>query len=421
MTEPGRNDPCPCGSGKKYKKCCLPQKQAAVLGDLNWIRMRRTEGELIHVLLKHLEKHYGSTAVPEAWNDFTVGVGLTMDPDETPEVDSAFPPWLLFNWTPDPNEERPDGELPEMPVALHYLQHKPERDDSFQKRLITEACSQPYSFFQVTDTIPGKHLMLRDILLDREVTVHERQSSSTLSKGNILFSRVITMGGDSVMLGAAPVMIPGRFIDQIIGLREQMARNRTIHCDTLHDYNIELRQLYFDLREECLYPSAPEVQNTDGDPLQMTKIHYALKCPVNDALAALLPLTLETDPNEFRDEGEYDARGALVAIDIPWLKKGNKKHTGWDNTIMGHLEIKRNRLTVAVNSQVRAEMIEAEIERLLGNKAELKNREIESLASLQEKANRRSAGNVPSPEDSRRWPTNTGGPGPISQFPPWMV
>jgi preprotein translocase subunit SecA len=25
-TEPkiGRNDPCPCGSGKKYKKCCMP-------------------------------------------------------------------------------------------------------------------------------------------------------------------------------------------------------------------------------------------------------------------------------------------------------------------------------------------------------------------------------------------------------------
>ena len=24
----GRNDPCPCGSGKKYKKCCLPREQA---------------------------------------------------------------------------------------------------------------------------------------------------------------------------------------------------------------------------------------------------------------------------------------------------------------------------------------------------------------------------------------------------------
>ncbi len=24
----GRNDPCPCGSGKKYKKCCLAQDEA---------------------------------------------------------------------------------------------------------------------------------------------------------------------------------------------------------------------------------------------------------------------------------------------------------------------------------------------------------------------------------------------------------
>ncbi|MES9842432.1 MAG: SEC-C metal-binding domain-containing protein [Candidatus Thiodiazotropha endolucinida] len=23
QTPVGRNDPCPCGSGKKYKKCCL--------------------------------------------------------------------------------------------------------------------------------------------------------------------------------------------------------------------------------------------------------------------------------------------------------------------------------------------------------------------------------------------------------------
>lgn len=24
----GRNDPCPCGSGKKYKRCCLPKAEA---------------------------------------------------------------------------------------------------------------------------------------------------------------------------------------------------------------------------------------------------------------------------------------------------------------------------------------------------------------------------------------------------------
>ncbi len=31
MTKIGRNMPCPCGSGKKYKKCCLPKAQTATL------------------------------------------------------------------------------------------------------------------------------------------------------------------------------------------------------------------------------------------------------------------------------------------------------------------------------------------------------------------------------------------------------
>jgi tetratricopeptide (TPR) repeat protein len=29
MARTGRNDPCPCGSGKKYKRCCLEEHQAA--------------------------------------------------------------------------------------------------------------------------------------------------------------------------------------------------------------------------------------------------------------------------------------------------------------------------------------------------------------------------------------------------------
>ena len=29
MAKTGRNDPCPCGSGQKYKRCCLPRDDAA--------------------------------------------------------------------------------------------------------------------------------------------------------------------------------------------------------------------------------------------------------------------------------------------------------------------------------------------------------------------------------------------------------
>jgi tetratricopeptide (TPR) repeat protein len=36
----GRNDPCPCGSGKKYKKCCLQDDEAQARS--TWIEPPRT-------------------------------------------------------------------------------------------------------------------------------------------------------------------------------------------------------------------------------------------------------------------------------------------------------------------------------------------------------------------------------------------
>ena len=44
-----RNMPCPCGSGKKYKNCCLEkdqQKQAEPL----WRRLRQTDEQLVSKL-----------------------------------------------------------------------------------------------------------------------------------------------------------------------------------------------------------------------------------------------------------------------------------------------------------------------------------------------------------------------------------
>jgi len=43
MAKPGRNDPCPCGSGNKYKKCCLAKEEALVREQLAKAEARRAE------------------------------------------------------------------------------------------------------------------------------------------------------------------------------------------------------------------------------------------------------------------------------------------------------------------------------------------------------------------------------------------
>ena len=46
MSKVGRNDPCPCGSGKKYKKCCLSKTYTEV-GKEDSIRARLVEDLLV--------------------------------------------------------------------------------------------------------------------------------------------------------------------------------------------------------------------------------------------------------------------------------------------------------------------------------------------------------------------------------------
>ena len=43
MAKPGRNDRCPCGSGKKYKQCCLTRDEVAERARLAEAQARREE------------------------------------------------------------------------------------------------------------------------------------------------------------------------------------------------------------------------------------------------------------------------------------------------------------------------------------------------------------------------------------------
>ncbi len=43
VDKPGRNDPCRCGSGKKYKNCCLPKEQQKALP----LGMRKIKAKVI--------------------------------------------------------------------------------------------------------------------------------------------------------------------------------------------------------------------------------------------------------------------------------------------------------------------------------------------------------------------------------------
>lgn len=63
----GRNDPCLCGSGRKYKHCCLRTVDAV---ETQWRQLRAAEGRLIPELWRVALNDWGADGFREAQQRF---------------------------------------------------------------------------------------------------------------------------------------------------------------------------------------------------------------------------------------------------------------------------------------------------------------------------------------------------------------
>ncbi|MHB1938697.1 MAG: SEC-C metal-binding domain-containing protein [Acidobacteriaceae bacterium] len=63
----GRNDPCACGSGKKYKHCCLSAQ--SVSDDSPWKRQREASDRLTDEMQRFARREFMEDFL-DAWEDF---------------------------------------------------------------------------------------------------------------------------------------------------------------------------------------------------------------------------------------------------------------------------------------------------------------------------------------------------------------
>jgi len=363
----GRNDSCPCGSGRKFKHCCLRSQDVE---DNLRVRLRSAEGALVPVLFSYAAHEFGREYFDEAWDEFFLWNDVPDDIANSKECGTTFDPFFVFDFVPDAAEEPlPDG-WPTEPLALHFLHYEVESGPELHREFIERACKSPASFFVVEAVFAGRALDIKDILTGRRFHVLEQSASRTLHVGDLLFTRVVTAGGGSIMIGACPWVIPASWHIPIIDTRERLRPKGLLSREDLFDFDFEIRQAYHEIVEALLHPAPPVIQNTDGDPLELTTLTYELGITVNEAVERLMPLATLRGEVHIADDVR-DATGALMAAALTWIKAGNRKHKDWDNTTLGTLRLEGSRLVVEVNSARRRRRIEKEIAKSLGSAATL--------------------------------------------------
>src|SRR5262245_15616104 len=100
MPKIGRNDPCPCGSGKKYKQCHLPIEEVVRAE-------QRRLGQAVDTLLpKLIEAARGlPEAIPAAFERFWKGKYSAEQMAELDDLQDRgaerFLPWFVFDYRLD--------------------------------------------------------------------------------------------------------------------------------------------------------------------------------------------------------------------------------------------------------------------------------------------------------------------------------
>lgn len=376
----GRNDPCPCGSGRKYKHCCLPKDETVSPDELTWRRVRRATETLSRELLGEAARRFGATGLDEAWAEFNLFEVEAPFDEDSPFV-TLFFSWFLHDWTPDPNDTQVPPAALDSTVAQAYVKRAGSRLDPIARRYVEACCAVPFSFHEVIDCRPGQGMRLRDVLLGTEIDVIEKTGSRTLRAGDIVFAKAVPIEGIALIEGMGPVAIPPLRKPELIELRKKLGTQQCLFgADTLRDFAFELRGIYLGIADDLLNPSLPELRNTDGDSLEMHTLIFELDAP-EDAFERLADLAAGVAEPQV----ERDAAGGLVRAEITWAKRGSRMQKDWDNTTLGHLRIEGKRLSAEVNSARRAATLRRLIEQRLGDTARARPSIVQSVQSLLER------------------------------------
>ncbi len=88
----GRNDPCPCGSGKKYKKCCLKRRQSTSVGSetrmfpIGTVALYGPDDKTTTKIAAGVILHQGAEPIMKRW----VATNVLQNPRVSEEMDRFF-------------------------------------------------------------------------------------------------------------------------------------------------------------------------------------------------------------------------------------------------------------------------------------------------------------------------------------------
>lgn len=291
MIKLGRNDPCPCGSGKKYKQCCLRAEENDVASD---------RFEAAPRAIKWLMAMHG----PAVWEAIDRGFFGSLDDDEydlLPDQYHAAYKGMMINaleWLLADGFMTVKGQ--ERRVAELLLSRGGPLFSAEQRLWLELLTTIPLRLYEIVEAIPGECMTVRDVMLpDRPpVLVREESGSRQLIKLDLIAARILPAEDHFELSGAVYPFPRDRSWDLLEELRGELEGvdpdsplAKEITSAIIPDHWLRLFVNIFEIPQV--------IDHVTGDPLLFVTDHYR----VQDWEALDQALSREADIKGSREQG----------------------------------------------------------------------------------------------------------------------
>jgi hypothetical protein len=177
----GRNDPCPCGSGKKYKHCCLKKeaegKSEAIGRDRSWDTM----------MDKLLDFSRGARFQQEFQSAFDLFWNRTYTIEEINSLDPVQAMNFL-DWYAHDYRTAVDGRR----IVEIFLDEGGSALSGQERELLEAQARAAMSAFEVRTVEEGHTVDLVDVFRETDVQVRHTPSLRGIRAGQLLWARLAT-------------------------------------------------------------------------------------------------------------------------------------------------------------------------------------------------------------------------------------
>ncbi len=340
---PGRNELCPCGSGKKYKRCHLPIDEAAAHPPSSRNPLHDLDNDLAIRIIDFGIERFGFDAKEKIEEMFDVD-------DSMLQIAVA---WLAYC-------ERFDGRA----LSEWFLEAESRRLQPLERGWLEAQMRAWLSVWEVVDVEPGRGLHLTDLLTGERRFVHEISGSLMANARAAMLTRIVDFEEESLICGMYPLSLePQDGAAVVTAFRRLFQLRKKVSSETLR--RLDAFGDLLDLWEEAIehaYARAEgrKLNNTDGDPFILTKEQYTFRAADRDEVMRRIGLMEWAEPEEEKDSVFIFARPIPRSND--------------DLTIIARIAIGKNRLDVETNSVRRADDMRRRLEEALGELASYHSR-----------------------------------------------